>query len=79
MPAVVTVVELSPPASNTVPSSSKVAVWRVRVVDIVPWLAVKVLATGSYSSAVFKPFEPAALLLFPPAISTLPLFSSVAV
>src|SRR5207249_1105188 len=52
-----------------------VAAWTERVVVMGPVVAVKAPVAGLYSSALLrKPL----LLLYPPAISTMPLLSSVA-
>src|SRR2546429_2955364 len=71
---------LPPPVKRTRPLGSSVAVWKKRAVVMVAVRAEKVLAVGSYSSAVLKTVkflleEP----LPPPVMSTVPLGSRVAV
>src|SRR3990172_8457708 len=71
------VVSYSPPVTRTVPSGSSVAVWFRRGVTMLP-VAFQVPVCGSYSSAAASTsrFGP---LPKPPATSTLPSGSSVAV
>src|SRR5450756_138269 len=74
-----------PPATSTLPSGSSVAVWNMRGVGMLP-VAVQDPLFGSYSSAEASgglppPVSPPGTLLLtvPPATSTLPSVSSVAV
>src|SRR5450756_549154 len=69
-----------PPATSTLPSGSSVAVWNMRGVTMLP-VAVQDPLLGSYSSAEASALLlPVTLLLpVPPATSTLPSGSSVAV
>jgi hypothetical protein len=66
---------LTPPVTNTLPLSSKVAVWlrRGRIID---WAILEVPVAGSYNSTLLV-VPP--VLRIPPATNTWPLGSSVAV
>ena len=64
----------NPPATRTIPSGSKVAVWSQRAVLRLP-VAVQVPLAGSYSSALAS----VPTKLAPPATSTIPSDSKVAV
>ena len=68
---------LPPPATSTVPSGSSVAVWRPRAVPMLP-VAAQTPVLGSESSAEGTS-SPQPALMSPPATSTLPSGSSMAV
>ena len=69
---------LTPPVKRTWPLGSRVAVWKIRAVVIVAVRCVKVLATGSYTSAVLRMVGLVLVPCPPPAMRICPSGSRVA-
>src|SRR6516164_2855605 len=67
-----------PPATSTRPLGSSVAVWKARAPLMLP-VGFHVPVAGLYSSALENAVQPKLMQPSPPATSTWPLFSSVAV